>query len=80
MSTEGKCSMERKIVHRSYNCLVLDYADGERVTIRDVERIRWVLTECEKLVRLFVLKQTIFQCVCVYIRNHLKKLTRSKNN
>jgi hypothetical protein len=43
---EGKFSMERKIVNRSYNCLVLDYADGERVTIRDVERIRWV-SMCE---------------------------------
>ena len=50
MSKEGKFSMKRKIVHRSYNCLVLDYAYGERVTIKDVERIRWVLTECEILV------------------------------
>ena len=53
MSADGKSSMERKIVHRSYNCIVLDYADGERVTIRDVERIRWILTECEKLVSHF---------------------------
>ena len=50
MSADGKSTMARKIIHRSYNCLVLDYADGERVTIRDVERIRWVLTECEILV------------------------------
>ena len=51
MSEGKKYSMGRRIIHRSHKCLVVDYDDGERAVVRDVERIRWILTECESMVR-----------------------------
>ena len=58
MSEGKKCSMGRRIIHRSHKCLVVDYDDGERAVVRDVERIRWILTECDSMVRegLIILK------------------------
>ena len=50
MSDGKKWSMSRRIIHRSYKCLVVEYEDGERLVVKDVERIRWILTECESLV------------------------------
>jgi hypothetical protein len=55
MSVGEKYSMRRKVIHRSYRCLVIEYDDGERAVMRDVERIRWVLTECELLVSIIKL-------------------------
>jgi hypothetical protein len=50
MSEGERWSMSRRVIHRSYKCLVIEYEDGVRATVRDVERIRWILTECESLV------------------------------
>lgn len=61
MSTD-RSSMQRVIIERSYERLVLCYSDGHREEILDTERIIWLLHESEALVSFpFSFFKKIFQ-------------------
>ena len=50
--------MQRVIIERSYERLIICYADGHREEVLDTERITWLLYEAEALVSFFIF--TIF--------------------
>jgi hypothetical protein len=54
MSHIDRHAMQRSVMHRSYKKLILCYADGHRAIIYDSDHIKWLLHECDALVRIFI--------------------------